>query len=48
MLKKLFLNKKVKLANRCKKYLALGPPENMTNYVPDSITEIIISHGAHY
>jgi len=46
MLNKLFLNKKAKLAKRCKKYLELGPPENMTNYVPGSITEVIISYGA--
>lgn len=34
------------LASRCRAYLAAGPPAHMSNYVPGSLTEIIISHGA--
>jgi hypothetical protein len=34
------------LAQRCAEYLRVGPPANMTSYVPGSLTEIIIAHGA--
>ena len=34
------------MAQRCADYLNQGPPQHMTDYVPDSITEIIISYGA--
>ncbi|WP_086934201.1 hypothetical protein [Agarilytica rhodophyticola] len=34
------------LAERCKKYLQDGPPPHMEDYVPESLTEIIIAHGA--
>jgi len=34
------------LADQCRQYLEIGPPASMTNYVADSVTEIIISHGA--
>lgn len=34
------------LASRCQAYLDGGPPPQMTDYVPGSMTEIIIAHGA--
>jgi hypothetical protein len=34
------------LAERCVIYLRNGPPPEMTNYVPGSMTEMIISQGA--
>ena len=34
------------LASECQSYLDAGPPEHMTSYVPESLTEIIIAHGA--
>lgn len=34
------------LAQKCLDYLASGPPAHMEDYVPESITEIIIAHGA--
>ena len=34
------------LASRCSAYLNAGPPEHMTDYVPESLTEVIIAHGA--
>jgi hypothetical protein len=34
------------LAERCAAYLRTGPPAHMKDYVPDSLTEIIIAHGA--
>ena len=34
------------LASRCREYLSNGPPEHMTDYMPESLTEIIIAHGA--
>lgn len=34
------------LPQRCADYLKAGPPPHMTNYVPGSLTEIIIAHGA--
>ena len=34
------------LPQRCADYLKAGPPAHMTNYVPGSLTEIIIAHGA--
>jgi hypothetical protein len=34
------------LASRCRAYLQAGPPEHFADYVPDSLTEIIISCGA--
>lgn len=30
----------------CREYLELGPPAHMDNYVPESLTEILIAHGA--
>jgi hypothetical protein len=30
----------------CREYLETGPPDHMENYVPESLTEVIISHGA--
>lgn len=41
----LFKNKE-SLAKRCQHYLELGPPASMSNYVPNSLTEIIIGYGA--
>ena len=34
------------LAADCKQYLDAGPPDSMKQYVPGSITEIIIALGA--
>src|SRR5262245_23946203 len=34
------------LKARCRAYLEKGPPLHMTNFVPGSVTEIIIAHGA--
>ena len=34
------------LPARCEAYLRKGPPSHMKNYVPESLTEIIIAHGA--
>ena len=34
------------LAERCAAYLRNGPPAEMTNYVPGSLTEGIIAQGA--
>jgi hypothetical protein len=34
------------LAERCAAYLRQGPPSQMTDYVPGSMIEIIIAHGA--
>src|SRR5262245_65525610 len=34
------------LNTRCRDYLEKGPPLHMTNYVPGSVTEMIIAHGA--
>ena len=31
---------------RCRAYLEKGPPLQMTDYVPESLTEIIIAHRA--
>ena len=39
--------KKPTLAKRCQTYLETGLPASMTNYVPGSLTEIIIGHGAN-
>jgi hypothetical protein len=33
------------LNRRCADYLGTGPPAHMTDYMPDSLTEIIIGHG---
>ena len=30
----------------CRRYLSDGPPRSMSAYVPGSLTEIIIEHGA--
>ncbi|MDE0853151.1 MAG: hypothetical protein OSA97_01850 [Nevskia sp.] len=35
-----------KLDTRCKSYIEKGPPAHMADYVPGSLTEIIIAHGA--
>lgn len=40
------VSKKTDLATECKLYLKNGPPKQMKDYVPGSITEIIISYGA--
>jgi hypothetical protein len=34
------------LTRRCAEYLETGPPAHMSDYVPGSLTEIIIAHGA--
>ncbi|WP_339613609.1 hypothetical protein [uncultured Rubinisphaera sp.] len=34
------------LQSDCREYLEKGPPEHMENYVPESLTEIVIAHGA--
>jgi hypothetical protein len=34
------------LASRCRGYLEAGPPAHMEDYLPGSLTEIIIEHGA--
>ncbi len=34
------------LPARCRQYLETGPPPQMTDYVPGSLTEVIIVHGA--
>lgn len=34
------------LAFRCRAYLEGGPPVHMTDYMPGSLTEILIAHGA--
>ena len=34
------------LAEECQAYLKAGPPAHMKDYVPGSMTEIIIAHGA--
>ena len=39
-------SKKDDLSARCRAYLEAGPPAHMTDYVPESLTEIIIAHGA--
>lgn len=37
---------KSNLQSDCRDYLEKGPPEHMANYVPESLTEIVIAHGA--
>jgi hypothetical protein len=39
-------NQPASLAERCKAYLQQSPPDHMTNYIPGSMLEIIIAHGA--
>lgn len=34
------------LSARCRQYLENGPPEHMENYMPESLTEIMIAYGA--
>ncbi|MGE0757216.1 MAG: hypothetical protein AB7O38_09355 [Pirellulaceae bacterium] len=34
------------LQRECREYLKAGPPEQMESYVPESLTEILIAHGA--
>jgi len=34
------------LAIRCRTYLEKGPPKTMKEYVPGSLTEVIIAQGA--
>jgi hypothetical protein len=46
MFKNLFGRGKGSLSERCTKYLEAGPPSHMTDYVPESLTEIVIAHGA--
>ena len=46
MFKKLFKKNKTDLSQRCLDYLNEDPPVHMKDYVPESITEIIISYGA--
>ncbi|MEW7279000.1 hypothetical protein ABW636_10435 [Aquimarina sp. 2201CG1-2-11] len=46
MFKNIFKRRKNDLASRCQTYLEAGPPEHMSNYVPGSLTEMIIGHGA--
>ncbi|NUO52987.1 MAG: hypothetical protein HOV80_29425, partial [Polyangiaceae bacterium] len=37
---------KKSLVAECEAYLGAGPPAHMDDYVPDSLTEMIIAHGA--
>ena len=46
MFKSIFKRRKNDLALRCQAYLETGPPEHMSDYVPGSLTEIIIGQGA--
>ena len=46
MFKNFLSRGKGNLSERCKKYLEAGPPSHMTDYVPESLTEIVIAHGA--
>lgn len=46
MFNRFFGGKGKSLAVRCKTYLEAGPPQHMTDYVPESLTEIVIAHGA--
>lgn len=39
-------SKEKELAQECHQYLMDGPPASMTDYMPESLTEIIIAHGA--
>jgi len=34
------------LQTECREYLEKGPPKHMVDYVPESLTEILIAHGA--
>ncbi len=34
------------LQTECREYLEHGPPAHMATYVPESLTEIVIAHGA--
>ena len=34
------------LQTECREYLENGPPSHMDDYMPGSLTEIIIAHGA--
>lgn len=34
------------LASECQTYLDLGPPKHLSEYVPGSLTESVIAHGA--
>ena len=34
------------LQSDCREYLEKGPPKHMDDYVPESLTEIVIAHGA--
>lgn len=46
MFGKFFKKKETDLAKRCREYLEAGPPTHMQDYVPESLTEILIAHGA--
>ncbi|WP_298546301.1 hypothetical protein [uncultured Aquimarina sp.] len=46
MFKNIFKKRKKDLAIRCQTYLQSGPPKHMSDYVPGSLTEIIIAQGA--
>lgn len=46
MLGMFFKKKESGLAKKCREYLDAGPPSHMDDYVPESLTEIIIAHGA--
>lgn len=37
---------KSNLQSDCRENLENGPPQHMENYVPESLTEIVIAHGA--
>lgn len=45
MLGRFFKKKEMDLAMRCKEYLEAGPPSHMEDYVPGSLTEVLIAHG---
>jgi hypothetical protein len=34
------------LPERCRSYLENGPPAHMTSYVPGSLAEVVVAHGA--
>jgi len=38
---------KKSLQTRCQEYLDIGPPTIMENYIPGSLTEVFIFHGAN-
>ncbi|MCO6046734.1 hypothetical protein NG895_22790 [Aeoliella sp. ICT_H6.2] len=39
-------HRQTSLQIECRNYLEAGPPAHMEDYVPGSLTEIVIAHGA--